>query len=186
MYNIEKKIELFINLVDSIWQHFPGLEIPNLPDVFYADDEEREMLRENNAYITEYTDELLNLMNFFSRSPVVRESIFFKKFLEIDKNFPDEISNNRNKMNRRVGPVSRATIGAPAPASNIDLMSDGFSDKFLSPKQPSNQANKSNRVRENRNTFSPNTGAEVDTDDDEEWNTEEKTIEDFVEWPNTN
>ena len=174
-YNVIKKINLFIGLVDNLEQHFPGLTIPPLPDVFFADDDERAEMKEEGIYAEDYTEILKNLMHFFSLSPIVRESIFFKKFLEMDKRFPDEFSKSRNKQNKNGFKVKRVTIGLKTSISNFDLMPDRYVNSIMSPKEASKKLEYMyNSVRFNYNTHKTNNNWEVlDIEDDEAWVTGE-------------
>ena len=74
-------------------------------------------------YAYDNSDILSKLLNYMAKHPVIRESVFFKKFTEIDKQFPDEFSKNRYKKSPN-GNVSRATMNIHHSMSNLDLMPD--------------------------------------------------------------
>ena len=168
-YRIFKKINLFISLVDNLEQHFPGLTIPPMPDLFFADDEERSEMKEEGVYAEDYTSILRNLMHFFSLSPIVRESVFFKKFLEIDKNFPDEFSKSRGKLSKRNLKVKRTTMALKWSTSNFDLMPDGYIDSIMSPKESTKFDHMYSSVRFNYNTHTTNNCPELDVEDEDAW-----------------
>lgn len=173
-YQITKKINLFIGLFDSLDQHFPGLQMPPLPDIFNASDEERGQMKEDGMYSMDYSESLQNLLNCFTLNPVVRESVFFKKFMEMDKQFPDEFASQRNRS--KYGPyASRTTMMIMNSKSSFDLMPDGYvNNSVFSPKVSLHN------VQAHYNTYSPNTG-EFDTDDDEAIIIDKKLREDLLE-----
>lgn len=168
-YKIFKKINLFLTLYDNLEQHFPGLQLPPVPDLFNAYPDERSLLKEEGVYAYDYSESMVKLLQFFSQNPVIRESVFFKKFLEIDKQFPDEFSTARSKKNAFGIVKNRQTIGGIAQShSHLDLMPDGFVDSAMSPKGTNRAVTSMMRHANTMHDMgSPNGGASADTDDDE-------------------
>ena len=165
-YVVRKKINLFLTLYDNLEQHFPGLQMPQVPEIFNTYGDDRQQLKEEGFYAENYSEELSKLLNFFCHHPVIKESVFFKKFLEIDKEFPDEFSKARNKKSTSFMPKNRATLQAAQSITSFDLMPDGYIDSVLSPKGSSRGAMSMAR-ESSHNAFSPSQDADFDTDDEE-------------------
>lgn len=164
-YQITKKINLFLTLYDSLETHFPGLALPAVPDLFLAYPDERGLLKEEGVYAYDYSESLEKMLQTFSQNPVIRESVFFKKFLEIDKRFPDEFTNARQKKNALM-PKNRMTMGIAQSHSQFDLMPDSYVNTDISPKVNRASAINYRQANTMHNMNSPN-GESVDTDDDE-------------------
>jgi len=179
-YTIFKKINLFISLYDTLESHFPGIQMPPVPDVFNGDDIERQEMKQDGMYAEDYIDSLTKLMQFYCHHPVIREAVFFKKFMEIDKNFPDEFKKVRTKKVTSKMPVSRATLQLAQSISSNDLMPDGYWHNPLSPKGPSRTAMSVMRQPSNDPPFnSPSHGDDFDTDDEEACVIGEKDLSDY-------
>lgn len=171
VYTIKKRINLFLTLYDNLEQHFPSLQMPTVPELFESYPEDRQLLKEEGVYSYDFTGSMTELLQYFCQNPLVRETVFFKKFLEIDKQFPDEFHSKKGSSNN---PRLRATIGMAHSVSNFDLMPDGYSDSILSPKGNDKVAvsmvRHANTMHQNE---SPPERDDIDTDDDE-WIIQEK------------
>lgn len=165
VYTIKKRINLFLTLYDNLEQHFPSLQMPTVPELFESYPEDRQLLKEEGVYSYDFTGSMTELLQYFCQNPLVRETVFFKKFLEIDKQFPDEFLSKKGSSNN---PRLRATIGMAHSVSNFDLMPDGYSDSILSPKGNDKVAvsmvRHANTMHQNE---SPPERDDIDTDDDE-------------------
>ena len=78
-YIITKKINLFLTLYDNLEQHFPGIQLPQVPDVFESLPEDRALLKEEGVYGYDYSGSMKELLTFFCNHPLVRETVFLKK-----------------------------------------------------------------------------------------------------------
>ena len=105
---------------------------------------------------------LSSFFNSFVNNAVVRESVFFKKFLEIDKQFPDEF------VSKKTASRHRQTMGLAQSHSNFDLMPDGYASTIFGNKTKSKVAEGYSRnSHAQHNSHSPNGNDYIDTDDDE-------------------
>ena len=173
-YKVTKRINLFLGLYDSLEDHFPSLKMPDVPELFELHWDDRHLLKEEGVYADDFSDPIIELLKFFCLNAVVRESIFFKKFLEIDKQFPDEFASKKH------APRTRQTIGLAQSHSNFDLMPDGYASNMFSPKNSTKVTSSLARQRNiMNNSHSPNGNDSMDTDDDE-CVIEEKNIDEYL------
>lgn len=139
--------------------------MPPVPTIFEVYDEDRHNLKMSGDYAIDYTSALARLLKYFSSHPVIRESVFFKKFIEIDKMFPDEFARNRHKKNNHGFPQNRTTLHYTQSVSNLDLLPDGYNmNGVLSPKGTRQYSTLFYSMsNQEQNNSSPN----ADTDDDD-------------------
>ncbi|CAI2378647.1 unnamed protein product [Moneuplotes crassus] len=174
-YKIRPRINLFLRLYDSLDDHFPSLKFPEVPEIFALHPEDRQAYKEAGHYANDLSEDLQGLLLFFCKNPVVRESVFFKKFLEIDKQFPDEFANKWGVSGRK-----RGTIKVVQSYSNLELMPDGHPNNIFSSKEDGKVAYSMIRHADSLpQNQSPNGRDDIDTDDDE-CVIEEKNINEYI------
>lgn len=126
----KKRYSLFIHLYDQLRAHFPTLTMPPVPAEFSMNEFDREQSKYNGEFLDDKSRMLSKFLQYLGTNPIARESVFFKKFLEIDSVYPDEfqiLSSVQNRMSMGVansidfsvsnGPELRESNSSPATAA---------------------------------------------------------------------
>ena len=87
LWTLEKRYNMFIYLYDQLSLHFPSMNMPPIPQEFNVTG-----LDSVDGWASwDHTEQMNRILSYLSNNPIVWESLIFKNFLDIDKNFPDEL-----------------------------------------------------------------------------------------------